>query len=106
MRSPSTRVTMARLVSGERPSVALALALAVGGRDLQHLDVEDRLDGLADLDLVGVGVDLEGVGPLVEEVVRLLAHHRLEDHVAWLHQAPSSTAVGWGRVASVKTTQS
>ena len=39
----------------------LGLALDVDRVDAQHLHLEDLLDRLADLDLVGVLVDLEGV---------------------------------------------
>ena len=55
---------MARLVSARWPErgrapVALALALAVERVHLDDPHVEDRLDRLADLDLVGVGVTMK-----------------------------------------------
>src|SRR6185503_19024272 len=59
-----------------------ALACAVDGVDAGDLDVEDLLDRDLDLGLVGVGVHQERVLVLVEERVRLLAHHGGEQYVA------------------------
>jgi hypothetical protein len=78
--SPSARVTMAAwcgaLAEGPGAAVALALALAVQRVHLGDLHAEDRLDGVADLGLGGVGVHLEGVDGLLDEPVGLLAHDR------------------------------
>ena len=57
------------LAVGDGAAVALALALAVERVHLGDPHVEDRLDGVADLDLVGVGVDEERVDVLVEQRV-------------------------------------
>src|SRR4051794_30466642 len=76
-----------------RAPVALALALAIQGVDLDDLDAEERLDGLADLDLVGIGMHDERVDAGVEQRVRLLRHHRLEDDVPCvLHSASSASS--------------
>src|SRR3954447_12271708 len=81
---------------GAGAAVALALALAVERVHAEHLDVEDRLDGVADLGLAGVGVDAERVDVLVEQGVGLLAHDRLDDDVAGiLHWSPPSVSVVW-----------
>ena len=62
---------MARLVparaEGVHPAVALALALAVQRVHVGDPHVEDGLDGLADLGLVGVRGDHEGVHAFIEE---------------------------------------
>src|SRR3989304_398374 len=51
--------------------------------DVGHLDLEDRLDRLADLDLVGVHRDLEAhLVVLVLERGRLLGHERTQDDLA------------------------
>src|SRR5579885_372929 len=111
---------------GLRLAVALALALAVQGVHLGHLDAEDGLDRVGDLDLGGPGVDDERVHAVVEQPVGLLAHHRADDHgPGVVHSAASSPSVAvgaasgsaagagaraspaWpGSVARVKTTQS
>src|SRR5207249_1006285 len=43
---------------------------------------EEVLDGLTDLDAIGPGMDDERVHARLHQRVRLLAHHRLENHVA------------------------
>src|ERR1039458_3551690 len=53
-------------------ALPLALALAVEGVDVDHPDVEDLLDGLANLDLVGVRPHDEGVDAVVQEAIGLL----------------------------------
>src|SRR5438128_2272996 len=71
---------------------AHALELALVGRraDGGHLDVEHRLDGGADLDLVGVGTHAEGHGvPLLLLPHRLLGHDR---PVALVSRLPQATA--------------
>ena len=100
---PAARVTMARLVSGALAegrllAVALALARPVERVDLDHVDAEDRLDRLADLDLVGVGGDDEGVDALVEQGVGLLRHDRPEDDVTWVGDATQLGASSLGGV--------
>ena len=100
MLSPAARVTIARLVSGRLPNLPvrrlrLRLPLRLSVFTLTHLDVEDRLDGVADLGLAGVGVDHERVDVLLEQRVGLLAHDRLDDDVAGiLHDSPPSLSVG------------
>src|SRR5207245_5576661 len=74
---------------------AHALELALVGRraDGGHLDVEHRLDGGADLDLVGVGTHAEGHGvPLLLLPHRLLGHDRPDEHVARIPHAPSASS--------------
>src|SRR5499426_3865479 len=62
---------------------ALPLPLAGGGAHRGDLDVEHLLHRLADLDLVGVGRDLEGNGvELVLLLHALLSHQRLEEDAA------------------------
>src|SRR3954454_10849514 len=68
-------------LAGPEPGPA-ALALPVDRVDRGHLDVEDLLDGLADLGLVRLGVDDERVLALVEQAVALLGHDRREQDVA------------------------
>src|SRR3546814_17648300 len=87
----------------------LALPLAVERVHLGDLHAEDRLDGVVDLGLGGVGVHLEGVGPRLGEAVGLLAHDRsaddvagvLHDEASWVTAAapPLVTAVSIGRVS-------
>src|SRR3546814_2101276 len=94
----------------------LALPLAVERVHLGDLHAEDRLDGVVDLGLGGVGVHLEGVGTRLGEAVGLLAHDRSDDDVAgvlhdeasWVTAAapPLVTGLSIGRVSGVKTTQS
>src|SRR5439155_59366 len=73
--------------------VALALPLAVQGVHLGHLHPEDVLDRLSDLDAVGAGMDDEGVHAGLHEGVGLLAHDRLDDHVARvIHRMPAPRA--------------
>src|ERR1700678_3536203 len=71
-------------------TVALTLPRAVERVDVDHVDAEDGFDGVADLDLVGVGRDDEGVNALVEQCVRLLRYDRPADHLAGIthHRSP------------------
>src|SRR5690606_12682369 len=89
-------------------AVAGGLALAVERVHARDLHVEDRLDGVADLRLRRVLVDLERVHVVVEQAVGLLGDHGLEDDVAWvLHDSSSLVLTGPpGSEALVKTTQS
>src|SRR5262249_52066354 len=75
----------------------LLLAADVEETHFGDLDVEELFDGVLDLDLVGLGVDLEGDG-----VAAALAHHgRLlrdqraaDDLIRVTHGAPPSDAAG------------
>src|SRR5699024_3140388 len=51
------------------------------------LDLEDRLDGLLDLGLVGPRVDDEGVLALVEQRVALLRDDRTQEDVTGVREA-------------------
>src|SRR3954469_22100724 len=86
-----------RLLPRPRAARGLAAALGLGLHrhrvDLDDVDVEERLDGLADLGLVGVRVDPERVLVGRREHVGLLAHDRADDHLAGVHQALASSAV-------------
>src|SRR3954451_10319296 len=86
-----------RLLPGPRAARGLAAALGLGLHrhrvDLDDVDVEERLDGLADLRLVGVRVDPERVLLRGGEHVGLLAHDRADDDLAGVHQALASSAV-------------
>src|SRR6202043_2617245 len=64
---------------------ALGLGLDRQRAHLDDLDVEQRLDGLADLRLVGVGVDAERVLVVGGEHVALLADDRADDDLAVIH---------------------
>src|SRR5687767_1632674 len=65
---------------------AAILAAAVHGIDRDRIDLEERLDGLLDLDLVRVGMHLEGVGAeLVLQVHRLLADAWTTDDLVGVH---------------------
>src|SRR6185312_10667416 len=86
-----------RLLPLPRPAAGRAPPLGLGldaeRADLHDVDVEESLDGLADLRLVGVGVDAEGVAVGRGEHVALLRDHRADDHLRVLHQEASSPAV-------------
>src|SRR6266511_1861823 len=78
-----------------RAPVALALPATVEGVHVLDLDVEDLLDGLADLHLVRVVRDDERVDVLVVGGVGLLRHDRSDHDVARitvLHPAAASPA--------------
>src|SRR5690242_10471391 len=84
-----------------RPGLAVALALPrpVERVHVRDPHVEDRLDRLLDLDLVGVRRDDERVDVLVVGRVGLLRHDRLEDHVtrvALAHANPPLSALRAG----------
>src|SRR5262245_27818687 len=65
------------------PAHALLLAEDDLGPDAGHLDLEDRLHRVADLDLVGVGGDLEAdLVVLVLERRGLLGHQRAQDDLS------------------------
>src|SRR4029453_5775596 len=71
----------------------LGLGLHRGGAHLDDLDVEERLDRLAGLRLVRVGMDAEGVLVVGGEHVALLAHDGADDDLAVVHySSPSSPA--------------
>src|SRR3954451_14739797 len=69
---------------GGQPA-ALGLGLDRGRAHLHHADVEEVLDRLADLRLVRVRVDAEGVFVVGREHVALLAHDRPDDGLARVH---------------------
>src|SRR5919107_391677 len=75
--------------------VAAALRLALDGHraDLDDVDVEQLLDGLADLRLVRARVNPERVLVGGREHVGLLAHDRPDDDLAGVHQAVASSVV-------------
>src|SRR5215212_1870524 len=113
------RVARAHLHDGLLPgarapggqAAALGLGLDRHGADLDHLDVEELLDGLANLGLVGVRVDAERVLVVGREHVALLADDGTDDHLAGVHarQAssslrPSARAVSWSSASRVTST--
>src|SRR5262249_3883933 len=65
----------------------LRLRLHRNDVDLENADVEELLDGLPDLRLVRVRMDLERVLALVDHRVALLAHDGCEQDLAGVHQA-------------------
>src|SRR5436190_2386660 len=77
--------------AGGEPA-ALGLGLDRHRADVDHADVEERLDGLADLRLVRLGVDAERVLVGRGEDVALLADDRADDHLRRLHQSASPLA--------------
>src|SRR5206468_138011 len=84
----------ALLVGALAGHVALPLGLALAHHrvDREHVDVPDLLDRLLDLGLVRVRADQERVPVAFQARVRLLAHHRADDHVARrLHSASPSS---------------
>src|SRR5205085_2034400 len=74
----------------------LGLGLHPGGADVDHADLEQLLDRLAHLGLVGAVVHPEGVLARLRERKALLRDHRADDHLGRLHQAaaPSDSRVG------------
>src|SRR5882672_12108460 len=86
-------VAGAQLHDGLLPALAGALERAAPLRlrlnldhvDARDLDLEELLDGLADLRLVRVRVDAERVAPARRVCVRLLADDRGEDDLARVH---------------------
>src|SRR5688572_25943065 len=64
------------------PAAALRLRPHLEDVDADHLDVEELLDGLADLRLVRPRVDLEGVLVVLDEAVALLRDDRGENDLA------------------------
>src|SRR5581483_5700349 len=74
----------------------LGLGVHVRGADLHHVDVEQRLDGLANLRLVRLVVHAEGVLAGLGEREGLLGQDRPDDHLGWVHYAalPSSLDAG------------
>src|SRR4051794_35885810 len=77
--------------AGGEPA-ALGLGLDRHRADVDHADVEERLDGLADLRLVRLGVDAERVLVGRGEDVALLADDGADDHLRRLHQSASPLA--------------
>src|SRR3954469_9553028 len=80
----------ARAAGGE--PAALGLGLDGHGAHLDDADVEQLLDGLADLRLVRLGMHAERVLVGGGEDVALLADDRADDHLRGLHQAASPLA--------------
>src|SRR5206468_2480302 len=80
-------------------AAALGLGLDRHRVDLDDVDVEERLDGLADLGLVGVLVDPERVLVGRREDVGLLADDGPDDDLAGVHQALASSVVAAGCVS-------
>src|SRR5271166_4170152 len=66
-------------------AAALRLGLHAQRPDLDDVDVEQRLHRLADLGLVGVGMDTEGVTVGGREHVALLGDDRADDDLGVLH---------------------
>src|SRR2546423_2203695 len=85
------------LPAGPRAAVhAAALRLRLHHRDVDalDLDIEQLLDGLADLRLVGVGVDAEAVLPLVDRAVGLFRHDGREQDLVRMQAHLSPFAFG------------
>src|SRR5918996_2412949 len=80
-----------RLLPGARSAAVqpapLRLGLHLRGANGLHVDVEDLLDGLGDLKLVGPVVDPERVLALRHQGVALLRDDGADDHLARLHQS-------------------
>ena len=94
--SPARTCTIAFFHARVRPAcepAALGLGLDRHRADLDDLDVEELLDGLADLRLVRVGVDAERVLVGGGEHVALLADDRADDDLAGDPCQASSLAV-------------
>src|ERR1700744_5144283 len=93
------RIALAQLDDGLLPlpratgglPAALGLGLHRGGADLDHLDIPQLLDGLADLGLVRLVVDAEGVLAGLGEHEGLLGHDRADDDLTGVHYAASSS---------------
>src|SRR3954462_10711936 len=79
---------LARAPAGE--AAPLGLGLHRHGADLDDGDVEELLDGLANLRLVRVGVDAERVLVGARQDVALLADDRADDDLGGLHYARTS----------------
>src|SRR5215213_604033 len=84
------------LLPGARAPCGVAAALGLGlhaeRADLDHVDVEELLDGLLDLGLVRVGVDAERVAVRRREDVGLLRDDGADDDLAGVHQALASVS--------------
>src|SRR4029453_8176931 len=84
-----------RLLPGARAprgqAAPLGLGLDRGGAHLDDLDVEERLDRLADLRLVRVGMDAEGVLVVGGEHVAFLPHDGADDDLAVVHYSSASS---------------
>src|SRR5271170_1270725 len=76
-----------------RDPAPLGLGLDAERPDLDDVDVEQRLDRLADVRLVRIGVDAERVAVGGREHIGLLRDHRADDHLCVLHQALTSSAL-------------
>src|SRR5690606_7860707 len=73
-----------------------------GGVHLADVHIEDGLDGLLDLGLVGPRVHLEDVLALGHEGGTLFSNPRADHHIAGVHQpSTSSTAATASRVMSI-----
>src|ERR1700735_1297916 len=73
----------------------LGLGFDVERAHLDHVHVEQRFDGLADLGAVCVGLNAEGFRAGRREHIALLGKDRLDDHLGRLHHALSR----WGAAA-------
>src|SRR5262249_24740010 len=83
------------------PADPTDLAELAEGADLRHLHLEERLDRLPDLDLVGAWVHPED--DLVTQLVHqraLLGDHRAEDDVGGVHASPPVSAPASGSALS------
>src|SRR5436190_11057117 len=82
-----------------RIAPALRLGLYRGGAYVGHLDIEELLDRLPDLRLVGPLVHSEGVLPGFGKHVGLLRDDRPDDHLSRLHQSALRSASRYGAEA-------
>src|SRR5690349_6095708 len=92
------------LLPGPCATGGVAAALGLGGHgrgaDLEHVDVEQALDGLLDLRLVRVGVHAERVLAGRGQHVRLLGHDRADQNLGVVHQERSSRRARAVRLSS------
>src|SRR5262249_33862266 len=93
-----------RLLPRSRAAGGQAAALGLGldrcGADLDDLDVEERLDGLADLRLVRLRVHAERVLVVGGEHVALLADDGTDDDLRVVHYSSASSASSSGSSAA------
>src|SRR5919108_1813216 len=100
------RLFPAGLLPADEPA-ALRLRLHLDDVHGLHAHVEELLHGLADLRLVRIGMDAEGVLALLDQLVALLRDDGREQNLVWMqaHTARPCTCLRAGSVTSSERAQ-